>query len=246
MLNDKLGMQLETKDIDIAHRLGKYVENKCRPVIVKLVRRQTKIEIMKRANRLKNTGIFINEDLTKMNVEVLASLRLKEPELVEKAWSRDGKLFVRYRGQDRNELVTFDKYKLWLAKIILFLSWDLPTIVLNTSNVAATNFRDGNTSFRGSCYHFESVQGTYTESEHYCRQRGGRLAHIMTSLENNFVKNLARERQTQHWWIGLNDQVVEGHFIWDDNDKEATFTDWGTNQPQGDGEDCVALDYEDG
>ncbi|KAH3691462.1 hypothetical protein DPMN_192992 [Dreissena polymorpha] len=89
-------------------------------------------------------------------------------------------------------------------------------------DVAATNFRDGNTSFRGSCYHFGNVQGTYTESEHYCRQRGGRLAHIMTSLENNFVKNLARERQTQHWWISLNDQVVEGHFIWDDNDTEAT------------------------
>ncbi|KAH3772919.1 hypothetical protein DPMN_174266 [Dreissena polymorpha] len=28
MLNDKLGIQLETKDIDIAYRLGKYAENK--------------------------------------------------------------------------------------------------------------------------------------------------------------------------------------------------------------------------
>ncbi|KAH3879976.1 hypothetical protein DPMN_003888 [Dreissena polymorpha] len=72
-------------------------------VIVKFVRRQMKIEIMKRAKLLKGTGIFINDDLTNINAEVLASLRLKEPELVEKAWSRDGKLFVRYRGQERNE-----------------------------------------------------------------------------------------------------------------------------------------------
>ncbi|XP_052257729.1 brevican core protein-like isoform X3 [Dreissena polymorpha] len=112
--------------------------------------------------------------------------------------------------------------------------------------VASTNCRDDYTSFRGSCYHFGHVQGTYTESEHYCRQRGGHLADIMTSLENDFVKNHAREMQTHHWWTGLNDQVVEGHFIWDDDDTEATFTEWGTNQPEGGGEDCVALDYQDG
>ncbi|KAH3755159.1 hypothetical protein DPMN_189846 [Dreissena polymorpha] len=71
---------------------------------------------MQRAKLLKGTGVLISEDLTKINAEVLSSLRLKEPELVERAWSRDGKLFVRYRGQDRNELVSFYKYKLWLAK----------------------------------------------------------------------------------------------------------------------------------
>ncbi|KAH3704963.1 hypothetical protein DPMN_080025 [Dreissena polymorpha] len=65
---------------------------------------------------VQRTGIYINDDLTKTNAEVLASLRLKEPELVEKAWSRDGKLFVRYRGNDLNEIVSSDKYRLWLAK----------------------------------------------------------------------------------------------------------------------------------
>jgi hypothetical protein len=131
MLNQKLGTHIETRDIDVAHRLGKYAQHKCRPVIVKFVRRQTKIEIMKRAKLLKGTGIYINEDLTKINAEVLASLRLKEPELVEKAWSRDGKLFVRYRGQERNEQVTFDKYKLWMAK-----SWPTKTYATNKTTFA--------------------------------------------------------------------------------------------------------------
>jgi len=116
LLSKKLGLKLESKDVDVAHRLGKYTPNKNRPVIVKFVRRQTKIDIMQRAKLLKGTGVFINEDLTKINAEVLSSLRLKEPALVERAWSREGKLFVRYRGQDRNEFVFFDKYKLWLAK----------------------------------------------------------------------------------------------------------------------------------
>ncbi|KAH3818100.1 hypothetical protein DPMN_119696 [Dreissena polymorpha] len=86
---------------------------------------------MKLAKLLKGTDIFINEDLTKINAEVLASLRLKEQELVEKAWSRDGKLFVHYRGQERNEQVTFDKYKLWLAK-----SWPTKTYVTNKTTYA--------------------------------------------------------------------------------------------------------------
>ena len=49
---------------------------------------------MKRAKLLKGTGIFINEDLTKINSEVLASLRIKEPEF-------RGEGLVRYQGAQR-------------------------------------------------------------------------------------------------------------------------------------------------
>ncbi|KAH3851617.1 hypothetical protein DPMN_094099 [Dreissena polymorpha] len=47
---------------------------------------------MKRAKLLKGIDISINGDLTKTNAEVLVSLRLKEPDKVEKAWPRDGRL----------------------------------------------------------------------------------------------------------------------------------------------------------
>ncbi|KAH3848573.1 hypothetical protein DPMN_090951 [Dreissena polymorpha] len=80
--------------INDLEQLGKYTPNKNRPVIVKFVRRQTKIDIMKRARNQKGTGTFNNEDLTQTNAEVLASLRLKEPGRVKKAWSFKGKLFV--------------------------------------------------------------------------------------------------------------------------------------------------------
>ena len=116
MINHHLDIQLVSKDIDVAHRLGKYVPNKNRPVIVKCVRRQTKIDVMQRANRLKGTNIYVNDDLTKTNAEVLASLRLKDPGRVERAWSRESKLFVKYRGSERSEKVLFDQYKNWLSK----------------------------------------------------------------------------------------------------------------------------------
>ncbi|KAH3724976.1 hypothetical protein DPMN_050803 [Dreissena polymorpha] len=51
-----------------------------------------------------------------LNAEVLASLRLKEPDLIERAWSFEGKLFVRYRRSDRRETVSYEKYREWLDK----------------------------------------------------------------------------------------------------------------------------------
>ncbi|KAH3807374.1 hypothetical protein DPMN_135713 [Dreissena polymorpha] len=91
---------------------------------------------MKRAKLLKGTGIYLNEDLTKTNSEVLASLRLKEPLIVERAWSRDGKLFVGYRGHDRIELVSSDKYRLWSAK-----PWPNRNQVTSEKNKRLQSFR---------------------------------------------------------------------------------------------------------
>jgi len=41
----KTGLDINEQEIDIAHRLGKYKQGKHRPIIVKFVRRQTKINI---------------------------------------------------------------------------------------------------------------------------------------------------------------------------------------------------------
>ncbi|KAH3863892.1 hypothetical protein DPMN_026898 [Dreissena polymorpha] len=71
---------------------------------------------MKRNKLRKGTGIYINEDFTKTHAEVLSSLRLKEPGRVEKAWSYEGRLFVRYRGSERNKQVHFSQYQDWLSK----------------------------------------------------------------------------------------------------------------------------------
>ena len=70
------------------------MSNRNSPVIVQCMRRQSKIDVMKSVKLLKGTGIYINEDLTKIIAEVLASLRLKEPCRVEKAWPNKGKIFV--------------------------------------------------------------------------------------------------------------------------------------------------------
>ena len=77
IFNDVMGLDLSPYDIDIAHRLGKYDDKKIRPVIVKFVSRQTKYLVMQNANHLKGTKLSLNEDLTMMNQQVLASTRTK-------------------------------------------------------------------------------------------------------------------------------------------------------------------------
>ena len=50
MYSDKLGISIHADEIDIAHRIGPFKENNTRQIIVKFVRRQTKINIIKIQN----------------------------------------------------------------------------------------------------------------------------------------------------------------------------------------------------
>ena len=58
-------------EINIAHRLGKFESEKMRPVIVRFMSRQRKIETIKLTRALAKTPYVIKEDLTKDNQEFL-------------------------------------------------------------------------------------------------------------------------------------------------------------------------------
>ena len=83
---------------------------------MKFVRRQTKIDILRKAKAFKGSSIFANEDLTKLNAEVLASVRLKQPSDVEKAWSFDGKIFALFKGNQHATQIKYPDFKNWLEK----------------------------------------------------------------------------------------------------------------------------------
>ncbi len=59
----------EREDIDVAHRLKKFVRGS-QEAIVREQSRLVKDKILRNKKSLKGTGIFINEDLTKLNQEV--------------------------------------------------------------------------------------------------------------------------------------------------------------------------------
>ncbi|KAH3855637.1 hypothetical protein DPMN_098207 [Dreissena polymorpha] len=116
LVHTHLGISMVPNDIDIAHRLGKFKPNTNRPVIVKFVRRQTKIDILQKAKLFKGLGIYVNEDLTKLNAEVLASVRLKQPSSVERSWSFEGKIFALFKGNQQGTQIKHSEFKTWLEK----------------------------------------------------------------------------------------------------------------------------------
>ena len=95
-LAKEIGVELRRDDISVSHRV--YVSKKSskpRPIIVKMVRREKKVDVMKAKKRLRELNdrkdIFIVEDLTQLRVKLVRELR-KEPR-VEKVWTIDGKVF---------------------------------------------------------------------------------------------------------------------------------------------------------
>ena len=68
-------MNTKESDINIVHRLGPYTNKKCRPVIVRCMPRQHKIETIKRRKALAKSRYVIKEDLTKENENLIYELQ---------------------------------------------------------------------------------------------------------------------------------------------------------------------------
>ena len=71
---------------------------------------------VKRRWELKVSNIFISEDLTPINQQVLACLRQKMANDVDQSWSRNGRLFNKAK-RNRCEIieVQFKDFQMWLA-----------------------------------------------------------------------------------------------------------------------------------
>lgn len=125
IFNKHMNMDLSVDDIDIAHRIGPYKDGKNRPIIVKFLQRRTKFEVIKRIPSLikAKTGIYINEDLTPLNNEVLSSLRLKAKDRIAGCWSVQGKIYAKFiteKGQNgepdkyNTERIRYKDFNTWL------------------------------------------------------------------------------------------------------------------------------------
>lgn len=82
---------------------------------------------------------------------------------------------------------------------------------------------------------------TWDEAENYCQSLGGRLPSIHFANENDFLRGLVVGGT--HPWIGLNDQAVEGEFVWSDG-SPSNYLNWEAGQPDDAemGEDCAVLE----
>lgn len=113
LLNEKMEANIQESDIDIAHRIGKKTGNKPRTVIVKFISRRHKFKSMQdRKTKLRGTGIYIVEDLTKMNQSVFTAAR-NNPE-VESCWTRNGQTMIKWKANQRIEQIEFKVQRLFV------------------------------------------------------------------------------------------------------------------------------------
>lgn len=101
VIDKKLGIKLQSSQIQVAHRAGKFTPGAKRGILMQFVNKKDKAKVMKKRKQLKSSGISIAEDLTPFNVRRLE--QLKQLHCVSEAWSHQGKLFA--KGTERPQIV---------------------------------------------------------------------------------------------------------------------------------------------
>lgn len=113
ILNDTFKLNISEKDIDIAHRMGIMQRQAPRSMIIKFTSRLTKIATLKdKRSKLKGTGVYVQEDLTLLNVKVLKAVR--ESTRTESAWSIEGQIYAKYKGNGRIEKINYEDFGNWI------------------------------------------------------------------------------------------------------------------------------------
>jgi hypothetical protein len=89
----KVEPPIQEQDIDRLHRVGKQDGGKPRSIIVKFATYRARHRVMQCRRNLKNSNIFINEDLTRERSKLLYQSRLtKRQEKIKDCWTHDGSI----------------------------------------------------------------------------------------------------------------------------------------------------------
>ena len=91
---------LDSSNIAACHTLPQrqnYKGKNTRPnILIRFVSRKHKIEVLKNAKKLKDTGVYVNEHLTKRNGEIAKQARiLRKAKKIQDTWTRNCKVMVR-------------------------------------------------------------------------------------------------------------------------------------------------------
>ena len=101
-VSKELGINLDHRDISIAHRLGSKHSNTERPIICKLVRRATKSLIIHKCITLR-PKLFANEHLTPPRRAMFSKLlKLKRStSLISQLHTKDGRIYLKLKDASK-------------------------------------------------------------------------------------------------------------------------------------------------
>ena len=82
---------------------------------------------------------------------------------------------------------------------------------------------------------------TWSAAKTHCVSLGSLLATIHSREENDFVRTLIPDQA----WLGANDIVLDGTWVWEDGVEWGGFTPWLSGEPDGgDNEQCLHMIYD--
>ncbi|XP_076466735.1 low affinity immunoglobulin epsilon Fc receptor-like [Babylonia areolata] len=105
-------------------------------------------------------------------------------------------------------------------------------------------------SFENSCYVYVNDVATWTGAQTICALLHSRLVEIESAEENNFIVSQMKLRNVPKTWLGFNDFVREGRYVWTSTGEPMEYSNWKPGEPNNDNwaagdQDCGAL-YVDG
>ena len=112
----KIDVEIDHDSISASHRIGKKNSRYHRNIICKFVSRQPKELVMVNRFKLKNTDIYINEDLTPLRSKLLNYVKKKVPNVNQKSvHSIGGKIACKFTNDQENKWHHFETPKDLLA-----------------------------------------------------------------------------------------------------------------------------------
>ena len=91
LFNNKLSVNVESSDIEAAHRLRPRNDGRPPAIIVRFQRRDKRQLVIQERRKLKGSGISISEDLTALNMKLLN--RVQNHDGISQSWSSNGNIF---------------------------------------------------------------------------------------------------------------------------------------------------------
>ncbi|XP_051783572.1 C-type lectin domain family 4 member C-like [Erpetoichthys calabaricus] len=121
----------------------------------------------------------------------------------------------------------------WLILLLLIILLVAALVGFVISSRSCSVCPQSSLLFDSKCYFFFTDKMNWSKSQDNCTSIRGHLAIIESKKEQEFlISNLGNKTdEEKSYWIGLSDQVTEGHFLWVDNrpqDSKGRF--WGLRE----------------
>jgi small-conductance mechanosensitive channel len=106
LCKSKMNIDLTDEDISRSHQIGKPNKSGNIQIICKFKNWKIKNKVYTEKKKMKNTSIFVTEDLTNYRQEIIHELsKAKRAEKLHSFWTNDGRIFVKWRDRGPKQLI---------------------------------------------------------------------------------------------------------------------------------------------